>query len=280
MLRVFILVIALGAGGLAAWLMVSTRSQEPAAVSPTAPVAQVTEVLVAASDLAQGQVLDEKSLRWQSWPMEAVSAGFMTREAKPDGLTSVLGTVVRSQFVAGEPILEAKLSRGPSGMLAAMLPSGKRAVAIAISAESTAGGFILPNDRVDVIHNVSKADLDTALENPSYTLLRNIRVLAVDQTATETKGQIVVLGKTATLEVTPAQAEIIAAAQASGTLSLALRSIADADEPPASMQSTSVNVRVYRGGKSESVKVVAEGIKSSMNGARERVSANDQLRIQ
>ncbi|MBF9235510.1 Flp pilus assembly protein CpaB [Microvirga alba] len=259
MLRVIILVVAIGAGCLAGWLVLSTRSREGIAVAPTAPVAQTTaEVLVAASDLIQGQALDEKSLRWQSWPKDAVSPGFISREAKPDALTSLSGVLVRSHFVSGEPIREEKLSRGPAGMLATMLPSGKRAVAIRVSAESAAGGFILPNDRVDVIQNVSGSDGGKA-ENRSRTLLRNVRVLAVDQKADEAKGQLVVVGKTATLEVTPIEAETIASAQAAGTLSLALRSIADLDEKPVLAQDNSVNVRVFRAGKSEDVKVLSEG---------------------
>lgn len=260
MLRALILIIALCAGGLAAWLVVSTRSPEPAVTAPAVPVVQtMAEVLVAASDLVQGQALDEKSLRWQSWPKDAVSAGFVSREAKPDALTSLTGVLVRSHFVSGEPIREEKLSRGPAGMLATMLPSGKRAVAIRVSAESTAGGFILPNDRVDVIQNVSSASADGKPEQKSRTLLRNVRVLAVDQKADETKGQLVVVGKTATLEVTPTDAEIISAAQAAGTLSLALRSIADLDEKPTVAEENSVNVRVFRSGKREDVNVRREG---------------------
>jgi pilus assembly protein CpaB len=277
MVRVLILLIALGAGGLAAWLMLSARPPEAVVTEPAKPA--MAEVLVAASELAQGQALDEKNLRWQSWPKEAVSAGFITREAQPDSVSTLSGAIIHSRFVAGEPILESKLSRGASGMLAAMLPSGKRAVGISISAESTAGGFVLPNDRVDVIHNISTTDGDRTREDQSHTLLQNIRVLAVDQTAAEMKGQTVV-GKTATLEVTPREAEIIAAAQASGTLSLALRSIADVDETPASVQANSVNIRVFRGGKSESVKVMVEGAGSSMIVDHGRVSANVQLRIQ
>ena len=119
-------------------------------------------------------------------------------------MTSFTGALVRSYFVAGEPIREAKIARGAAGMLAAMLPPGKRAVAIRVSAESTAGGFILPNDRVDVIQNISSSARGKP-ENTSRTLLRNVRVLAVDQKADETKGQLVVVGKTATLEVSPAK---------------------------------------------------------------------------
>ena len=204
--------------------------------------------LVAAGDLVQGQALDEKSLRWQSWPKDAVSPGFISREAKPEAVTSLTGVLVRSHFVSGEPIREEKLSRGPAGMLAAMLPSGKRAVAIRVSAESTAGGFILPNDRVDVDSEHLQFGGGKP-EHRSRTLLRNIRVLAVDQKADETKGQLVVVGKTATLEVIPTDAEIIASASAAGTLSLALRSIADLDEKPIVAQDSSVNVRVFRARK-------------------------------
>jgi pilus assembly protein CpaB len=259
MFRVIILVIAIGAGGLAGWLVLSTRSREPVAVASAVPVEQpMAEVLVAASDLAQGQALDEKSLRWQPWPKDAVSPGFISRDAKPDALTSLTGVLVRSHFVSGEPIRDEKLARGPAGMLASMLPSGKRAVAIRVSAESAAGGFILPNDRVDVIQNISVAGTGTT-EHRSRTLLRNLRVLAVDQKADETKGQLVVVGKTATLEVTPTEAETIASAHAAGTLSLALRSIADLNEETILTQERHVTVRVIRGAKSEEFKVRSEG---------------------
>ena len=214
--------------------------------------------MVAAGELVQGQALDEKSLRWQSWPKESVSAGFISREAKPDALTSFTGALVRSHFVAGEPIREEKIARGAAGMLAAMLPPGKRAVAIRVSAESTAGGFILPNDRVDVIQNISSS-AEGSPRTQSRTLLRNVRVLAVDQKADETKGQLVVVGKTATLEVSPAEAEIIASAQAAGTLSLALRSIADLDEKPVSPGRAASTCAFSAPGKSEDVKVWSEG---------------------
>ncbi|NIX78384.1 Flp pilus assembly protein CpaB [Microvirga terricola] len=257
MLRVIILVIAIGAGGMAAWLVLSTRSRETVVVAPTPP-AQTADVLVSAADLAQGQALDQKSLRWQAWPKDAVSPGFITRDAKPDALTALNGVLVRSHFIAGEPIREEKLLRGPSGMLASMLPAGKRAVAIRVSAESTAGGFILPNDRVDVIQSISSGG-DGKAEHRSRILLKNLRVLAVDQKAEETKGQLVVVGKTATLEVSPMEAETISAAQAAGTLSLALRSIADSDEKPMASTESGVRVRIFRAGKSEEVQVRSEG---------------------
>ena len=107
--------------------------------------------------------------------------------------------------------------------MAAILPTGMRAVSTEISAETGAGGFILPNDRVDVM--LSKREKDTV---SSQVILANVRVLAIDQAPKEKEGQNAVLGKTATLELSPGDAEILARARQSGTLSLALRSIADA----------------------------------------------------
>jgi pilus assembly protein CpaB len=270
MLRVIILVIAIGAGGMAAWLALSMLPRETAAKVVTAPVEQPrTEVLVASGDLEQGQVLDEKSVRWQFWPNDAVNPDFISRSDRPDAMTSLNGAIVRSHFVSGEPIRDEKLFRGASGMLAAMLPSGKRAVAIRVSAESTAGGFILPNDRVDVIQHIAGADGGQG-EARSRTLLRNIRVLAVDQKADEGKGQAVVVGKTVTLEVSPAQAEVVVAGQAAGSvLSLALRSFADSDEKSMATEDRSVTVRIVRTGQSEIVKVQSE--RSSDTGRSEGV---------
>lgn len=113
--------------------------------------------------------------------------------------------------------------------MAAILPSGMRAVSTQISAETGAGGFILPNDRVDVILS-RKADRQSGGGDTytSETILNNVRVLAIDQNVEEKNGQKVVVGKTATLELTPRQAETLALSHHLGTLSLALRSITDA----------------------------------------------------
>ena len=107
--------------------------------------------------------------------------------------------------------------------MAAILSSGMRAVSTEISAENGAGGFILPNDRVDVM--LSKREKDNIVT--SQVILTNVRVLAIDQAPKEREGQNAVVGKTATLELTPGDAEILTRARQSGTLSLALRSIAD-----------------------------------------------------
>ncbi|MGQ7792080.1 Flp pilus assembly protein CpaB [Faunimonas sp. B44] len=256
MFRVIVLAVALIAGGIAAYLALNLGSGEPGqTVVELAPQITTQEVLVATRDIGQGQALSEENLRWQRWPEEAVNAAFISRTARPDAIETVKGSVVRSQFVAGEPIRESKLARPESGFMSAILPEGKRAVAVRVSAQNTAGGFILPNDRVDVIQTVTQpGSQDGQNETVSRTILTNMRVLAIDQTVEESGGEPVVVGKTATLEVDPVQAEIITAAEASGTLSLSLRAMADTDEASASNQRQSGTVKIYRSGRGQIVK--------------------------
>ncbi len=256
MFRVIVLAVALIAGGIAAYLALNLGSGDPGqTVVELAPQITTQEVLVATRDIGQGQALSDENLRWQRWPEEAVNAAFISRTARPDAIETIKGAVVRSQFVAGEPIRESKLARPESGFMSAILPEGKRAVAVRVSAQNTAGGFILPNDRVDVIQTVTQSgSQDGQNETVSRTILTNMRVLAIDQTVEESGGEPVVVGKTATLEVDPVQAEIITAAEASGTLSLSLRAMADTDEASASNQRQSGTVKIYRSGRGQIVK--------------------------
>lgn len=257
MLRILLFSVALVAGGSAAWVAFALQPRQgPAtAVAEPAPPLPTQKVLVAAGDVAQGQTLSRENLRWQTWPEEAISPGFISRSARPDALETLQGAIVRSRIVAGEPIREEKLVNTDSGYLAAILPAGQRAVAVRVSAENTAGGFILPNDRVDVLHTVQRSG-DGQSASESRTILRNVRVLAIDQMADETSSEsAAAVGKTATLELTPEQAEVIAAAEASGSLSLALRSAADADETDEPVRRTATAVRIVRGGRIEIVKV-------------------------
>jgi len=143
----------------------------------------------------------------------------------------VTGAVARSPIGVGEPVREARLIKAKgSGYMAAILPPGLRAFSTEISAETGAGGFILPNDRVDVILSRRPRDGDKSSSGSptSETILSNVRVLAIDQTVEEKNGQRVVVGKTATLEMSPRQAESLAQSRQLGTLSLALRSLLDA----------------------------------------------------
>jgi len=251
--RVLVLAVAIVAGGIAAYLALNMGPE--GAPAPTvvelAPQIQSQDVLVAAKDIGQGEKLSEENIRWQRWPDDAMNPTYIQKQTKPDAVEALKGSIVRSQFVAGEPIREVKLARPGSGFLSAILPSGKRAIAVRVSANNTAGGFILPGDRVDVIQTVAQqSGTDGPTENVSVTILDNIKVLAIDQTVSEQEGEAVVVGKTATLELDPAQAELITAAEASGTLSLALRSMADAAEVVGSEdRRQSGTVRFYRAGR-------------------------------
>jgi pilus assembly protein CpaB len=248
MFRVLVLLAALAAGGVAAWLSLGMQGQTPAAAVAVAPQIQTQEVLVAAVDLPQGMALSDVELRWQSWPEEALNPTFITRSVRPDAVEDLSGSFVRQPMVVGEPIREHSLADEHSGFLAARLASGKRAVAVRVSAETSAGGFILPNDRVDVIHT-SRDDAG----GRSRTILSNIRVLAIDQTATDGTDSVAV-GKTATLELEPVQAEVISGAEASGSLSLALRATADNDEAPGLLRQRGQSVRIVRAGQSQTVR--------------------------
>lgn len=193
---------------------------------PAPPPIAMNDVLVASTNLQPGVALTPGSVHWQKWPAAAVDASFITKKNSPALDKIVNGAVVRAPLVSGEPLSATKIVHADAaGFMAATLQPGMRAVSIAVSAESGAGGFILPNDRVDVL--LTKQVSSSGRNFIARTILRAVRVLAVDQTSQEGKDQKAVVGKTATLEVTPDQAEILSRAQASGTLSLSLRALGD-----------------------------------------------------
>jgi len=252
--RIIVLIIAISAGGIAAYLA-SGSDNKPATTEPVAQL-QTVEVLVAKADIGLGQTVTPDDVQWQSWPASTSSGTFIRRSDRPDAATQVAGSIARAPFIAGEPIREAKLVKADgSGFMAAILPTGMRAISTEISPETGAGGFILPNDRVDVI-------MTRRLKNPdpkaagdivvSETILANIRVLAIDQAPKEKEGQNSVVGKTATLELKPEQVPLLAQARQAGTLSLALRSIADANQVEIGSDE-----RVRRGGN---INVVRYGV--------------------
>jgi pilus assembly protein CpaB len=237
--RLAVLGIALLAGSGAAYLMSGSPPEPPPPTEKVvqAPPPPTTDVLVAAADEPMGQVLQAADLRWQSWPESALAPGYVTRKDNPQALETTVGATVRSPFLAGEPIRAQKLVRPESGFMAAILPSGMRAVAIVTDSRGTnsAGGFILPNDRVDVIrtyHDDAKSKATGTDVQLSQTILEDIRVLAVGQLIQEKNGTNVVTGETATLALTPSQAEKVTLAQKIGALSLSLRSLADAGRAP------------------------------------------------
>jgi pilus assembly protein CpaB len=228
--RIVVLTIAVGAGGVAAYL---ASGSDPKAPEPTVQL-QTVDILVAKKDIGLGQSVAPEDVQWQTWPAATASNNFMRRNERPEAVKDVVGSIARAPFIAGEPIREPKLVKpNGSGFMAAILPTGMRAVSTEISPETGAGGFILPNDRVDVI--LSKREKNPDKSGPDLVhaeiILSNIRVLAIDQAPKEKDGQNSVVGKTATLELKSDQAEILARARQSGTLSLALRSIADVNAP-------------------------------------------------
>jgi pilus assembly protein CpaB len=228
--RIIVLVIAVAAGGIAA-LLAGRSEKAPPPIQPVQTIDTV-DVLVAKSDIPMGQVVSANDMQWQAWPASAASQSFVRKTERANAVEQLSGSIARSPFVGGEPIREAKLIKANgSGFMAAILPSGMRAISTEISPETGAGGFILPNDHVDVLltrrERETKAGIDT---HTTETILTNIRVLAIDQTIQEKDGQRVVVGKTATLELTPRQTETLALSRQLGTLSLALRSLVDANK--------------------------------------------------
>jgi len=226
--RIVVLTIAVGAGGIAAYL--ASGSDDKPLPQPAAQL-QTVDVLVAKSDIGLGQTVTPEDMQWQTWPAASASSNFIRRNERPDATTQVTGSIARAPFIAGEPIREPKLVKAiGSGFMAAILPTGMRAISTEISPETGAGGFILPNDRVDVILSKREKNPDRSGQPDvvnSEIILSNVRVLAIDQAPKEKDGQNAVVGKTVTLELKPEQSETLARARQSGTLQLALRSIAD-----------------------------------------------------
>lgn len=227
MQRIIVLALALVAAMGAAFLVRGMMGGGTPQVVASAPVEiNTSEVLVAAENLTPGQALDPAKVRWEKWPAGSVSDTFITREAVSSAEDVVSDTVVRAPLLAGQPIAVNALVRGKaSGYMAATLGEGMRAVAIVVSTESGAGGFILPNDHVDLI--LTEKSSDNPPQVRARTFMRGVRVLAVDQVYKEEKDQKAVLAKTATLELTPAQAETVARAQGMGQVSLSLRPLAE-----------------------------------------------------
>src|SRR6184192_839845 len=230
--RVVVLIIALSAGGVAAYLARGTEDKSRPAAEPVAQLPTV-EILVAKSDIGLGQPVKPEDLQWQIWPASAAGGNLVNRASRAEAIKEIAGSIARSPFIAGEPIREQKLvNANGSGFMAAILPTGMRAISTEISPETGAGGFILPNDRVDVILTKREKNPDrggSADIVNSEVILANVRVLAIDQAPKEKDAHSAVVGKTVTLELSPEQDQTLARARQSGTLSLALRSIADAN---------------------------------------------------
>jgi pilus assembly protein CpaB len=212
--------------------MFSGASAPVAQAGPAQPAPQGPEVLVATRTLAVGTIIDAESFRYQPWPQGLVQDAYFTRGESGADPQSLVGTVVRNEISAGQPLSSGAIVRpGERGFLAAALGPGMRAVTVPVSATSGVAGFVFPGDRVDlVLTQEVPGGGDGSPLRASETIIRNIRVLAVDQRL-DARGpdgsQVATPSATVTFEATPKIAEKIAVAQTIGQLSLSLRSLAD-----------------------------------------------------
>lgn len=238
--RMIVLAVALTAAALAAYLASGMMVKKvPNVVAVDAPKPVTVDVLLATRDLAPGERLAGGALEWRPWPRDSVGS-LITRDSKPDAMDEMSSARARQPIYAGEPIVERKLvTEANGGFMSAILPQGMRAISVAISEHSAVSGFILPNDRVDVIvtrtYDSSSQAGGNALKQKRAiieTVLRNVRVLAINQTFRQDGDDKVTVpeGRTAVLELDPRQTEIITKAEALGELSLALRALAEGGE--------------------------------------------------
>ncbi|WP_417310589.1 Flp pilus assembly protein CpaB [Devosia sp.] len=267
--RIILLLVAIVAGGLAAFL--ATRGEAPTTVVVSAPAEVIEEkkaqILVARTQIGVGQRLGEMTIEWQDWPELAVRPEYIKREAFPDALTEMSDSVARFEFFPGEPILEAKLVRASQGYLSAVIAQGMRAVSVEVTAASAAGGYVVPNDRVDVV--LSRNENNNII---SETLLTNVRVMAIGMRLGEAgttggnvdgeqdpRNEVFQNTAIATLELTPAQGETVINASRVGTLTLALRSMADFAEATSEMTpagagaDASRSIRMIRFGREDDI---------------------------
>ena len=231
--RLIILGVAVAAAGGAGYVAKNMMAVPPpeVIVETQGPTVQLADVLVLDGDVPMGGVVGNL-LAWQSWPADGVNENFITRDSEPEAMEKYKGSVARLAMFAGEPLRKSKLIGEGQSFMSSILPTGYRAVATQIAADTSAGGFILPNDYVDVIMTRRSDKAGPTGGFVTETILKNIRVLAIDQAIQEDEeGRRVKVGETATLELTPQQAEIITVAQQmADRLTLSLRSLVDTRE--------------------------------------------------
>jgi len=270
--RIILLSVALLAAGLAAYFFMATLNAPTQQAAVEAPARVIEEkkdrVLVARTPIGVGQRLGEDNVEWQSWPESALRPEYLTQTALPDAPAQMKDAIARFEFFPGEPILEAKLVHSTQGYMSAILPSGMRAVSVEVSAASASGGFIFPNDRVDLV--LTRSDGGTTLSEP---LLENVKVLAINRRLGEAgttgapsdpdnpKADVFQDSVIATLELDPSQGQIVINGTRLGTISLVLRSIADYAQTAAAEPRSTTNrpIRMIRFGRNQDVMSGAGG---------------------
>lgn len=228
------------------------------------------KILVAARDLEVGELVTPDDVLWANWPEATTNVNQFTDRDSPEAIAELTGSVVRTRMYENEPVIPQKIvQKGETGYMAAILTPGMRAISVEIRSETGAGGFILPDDRVDVIltHDVEIILGQTRVERPvTTTIIENARVLAIDTLHVQGEGEIAITGSTATLELKPKQAELLALGERMGSISLALRSVADVN---AAGGEVTANTELLEGGPSGSggVKVYKNGEVANQGGS-------------
>jgi len=212
------------------WLQSQLASRD-AGGSPDVPsLHSRTEVLVAKGDIPAGSFLRADSLRWQEWPQDGIADNYIVQgKGKAEDF---VGAVARSRLSAGEPITISRVVHpGDRSFMAAVLTPGSRAVTVNVTPSTGMAGFVFPGDHVDLVLSmvIQSTEKDAQPRHLSETVLTNLRVLGMDQKISDEKKDVTA-PKTATLEVTPKQAEIVAVVSELGLLSLSLRSLATEED--------------------------------------------------
>jgi pilus assembly protein CpaB len=232
-MRIVMFALAAGSAVMAAVLAKGLISKGPEVQAEVVTQVKTVPVLVAAKDIEVGERLAAGTIIWKDWPADNVLEAMITKDEKPDADVAFAETRARIQMFEGEVINEKKIvDPKTGGFMSAVLPKGMRALSVAISERSSAGGFIMPNDRVDILLTRKMQGSGGSSVAKTETVISNVRVLAINQIFRQAKeGEEVALkeGQTATVEITPPQAEVIARVESEGELSLTLRSIAESD---------------------------------------------------
>lgn len=275
------LVVAVGTGIAALTFLDEAPEQVQAQI--VAPAPKGPQVLVAQRALPVGTIITADSVTYQPWPNELIKDAYF-KEGESD-MASLLGTVVREPVTAGGPITRGSLvSPKDRGFLAAALGPGMRAITIPVDVKTGVGGFIFPGDRVDVMLTQSIKGVEGPPLNTVETIVRNIRVLATDQSTTTSKGDngevVVKTFQTVTVETTPRISEKITVAQNIGAVSLSLRSIAD-NQSELDRAIASGNVKLPEGAsKAEEDRILSQMTSGPIEGGTTALTGGDVSRFQ
>lgn len=243
-----------------------------------APSLPTVEILVASKKMLIGEKLDAAQVRWQTWPEAGLYAGVIRRAGgKEIEDLDVYKAPLRRNIEAGEPVTTQALvpdTKGGTNFLAALIEPGMRAMSVSVKPNTMAGGFITPGDHVDVVLSYTPRLSRTAQEHAdkyvsryaSQTVLSNVKVLAVDQSAKE-ENREAKIAKTVTLEVSQEGAQILALAESMGDITLALRRIGDKDDEKSKVVPFTTDV------------TTSDVIKKLNNMATESKSSNQAIRM-